>query len=213
MELFSFFLEVDKQKHIVVSLLLFILIFFIRKVLLKNKGFFRVLLHTIRDVLIIWILKEFFDLLGFWEPDLWDILANSFGIIIAIYIYYLIKESKKLENTNFFKYEKVLINDLKKKLIITWKKLYIITNIKYRQLFFKKELLLRLENKQEIYNLSQSFRDLYKIFKYFISLSCIWSINLIILLVKIPFIALFDTVEIFSRIVSYSYWLIKRKKI
>ena len=210
MNIFEFFSSSDKQIHIIVSFCLFLWIFFLRKLFLKNKGFFRVIAFTIRDVFIIWILKELHDLLGYGDPELWDILANSLGIIIPIYLYYLIKESKKIENSNFFKYEKVLIKTLKQKLIFTWEKLIILITIKYEQLFYKQKIFLTLRNKKETYCLSKSFIDLKKILKYFIIFSVVWLLNLIILLIKVPFIALFDTIELFFKLIKYTF--IKTKK-
>lgn len=171
MEEVNFFLETDKQIHILISFLLFSGIFTIRKIILKNKGFFRVISYSIRDVLIIWILKEFLDLLWLWTPDFWDILADSLWIIIPIYIYYLIKESKKTENTHYFKYEKKLLNDIKKKI---------------------------------------SIKHFYKTTKPFIILSKIWMINLIILIFKIPFLAMVDTLEIFFKSLSYTFHKFKK---
>ena len=205
MEIFDFFLAIDKQKHIIVSFCLFLWIFSLRKLFLKNKGFFRVVAFTIRDVFIIGILKESYDLLGYWNPELWDILANSLGIIIPIYLYYLIKESKEIENNNFFKYEKVLIKTLKQKLIFIWKKLMILTLIKYEQLFYKQKILLTLRNKKETDCLSKSFIDLRKILKYFIIFSVVWLLNLIILLIRVPFIAFFDTIELFFKLIKYTF--------
>lgn len=62
MDFLDFFLLIDKQKHIVVSLLLLIMIFLIRFLLKLHKSYFERFSYAIRDTFLIGMMKEGIDL-------------------------------------------------------------------------------------------------------------------------------------------------------
>lgn len=206
MYIIEFFLKEDKQLHIWVSLLLFVSIFVIRKYILKNEGFFRIIFFTIRDVFIIWLLKELIDLLWFWDPEFWDIIADSIGIIIPIYIYYLFKQSSKVEKTNLFKYERYLLYSIKNKINNIFFIIINLIKIKFYKLFYRKKIFLIIKEKQKQYEFKQAFTDLNKIFYYSIKLTFIWLINFIILFIQIPFLAINDTYKMLKNFSIYIYY-------
>lgn len=207
MYLFNTYIPIDKLKHFLVSLLVFLVIFYVRKFVIKNKWNLRVLAFTIRDVIVLWLFKEFIDIFGFWNPEIKDLVADTYWILLPIYIYYIVKESKKLEKSKLFKYEFYLINMLKIRIINMMKKSSLLLKIKYRQLFFRRKIILALEHRVVKYYFRKSCIDLLKIIKSLILFSFVWFINLIILLFKIPFLALYDMFRIISK--SVDFWVRK----
>lgn len=190
MIIIEFFTQEDKLLHITVSLILFIFIIILRKYFLKNEWDIRIVAFSIRDVLIIWILKELVDSLWFWNPQFWDMIANSLWIIIPIYLYYTVKESKKIEETNFIKYEKYLINEFKKR---------IITQINRIKLTKNQDNKVRMIALYEIYTIS----------KYTTLLSLVWIINLIILIIDIPFMAFYDLIKFIINFITIPFNKVK----
>jgi len=203
-------LEPDKIKHLLISLLIFLVIFYVRKYIIKNKWNFEIISSTIRDVLVLWLLKEFADIFGLWNPELKDLLADFYWIFVPIYIYYIYKESKKIENSKFLKYESFLINKLILKFKQIRKKVYILIYIKYRQLLYKKKIFLTLENKVASYFLKKSLKELLIIIKHLLMFTIIWVINIFVIAFKIPFLALVDTFEIISKSISFSFYKLRK---
>jgi hypothetical protein len=99
----------DKIAHFFVSFLLLVIIFWIRKKLLKDEWFFRVFAYSFRDVLIIWVFKEVIDLFGFGNPEILDLIADFSWVIIPIYLYFLIKKYSKIKDSRKIKFETDLI--------------------------------------------------------------------------------------------------------
>lgn len=204
MELYSFIFEYDKFRHFTLSLILFVIIFCIRKYKLKNKWLLKVISYTIRDVFIIWIIKEIIDLMWFWEPNISDIVANSVWIIAPIYVYYIIRESEQIEKSKFFIYEIEVFKELKQKIKTTYKRTNSLIKIKHKQLFYKKRIFNAIENRILTHYFKKSLIELVKIIKTTIILSLIWLINMIFLLFKIPYLALIDTYSLVMK--SLNYW-------
>lgn len=210
MSLINFFLLEDKQKHLIISVLLLFVFFLIRKILLKRKWFLVQLSFSIRDVIALWILKEIVDLFWYWNPEFLDLFADFFWIIVIFYIYFLYKEWKKLENNNkFFRYEVKLIQELNKKFIALIKRLYLFLSINYKILFYKKRILYYLPAKTRKFLFKRSFFDFVHILKYTFILSIIWIINLVILTIKIPFLAFYDSINGIVWMIKYSFDLNK----
>ncbi|MDP2090985.1 MAG: hypothetical protein Q8K30_05315 [Candidatus Gracilibacteria bacterium] len=205
MELYSFIFEYDKFRHFTLSLILFVIIFCIRKYKLKNKGLLKVISYTIRDVFIIGIIKEIIDLMGFGEPNISDIVANSVGIIAPIYVYYIIRESEQIEKSKFFIYEIEVFKELKQKIKTTYKRTNSLIKIKHKQLFYKKRIFNAIENRILTHYFKKSLIELVKIIKTTIILSLIWLINMIFLLFKIPYLALIDTYSLVMKSLNYGY--------
>jgi len=99
----------DKILHFFVSFILLFLFFWIRKYFLKEEWFLRIFAFSFRDVIIIWIFKEFIDSLWFWNAEFMDFFADLSWIIFPIYIYFLIKLSSKLNNSEKLNLEKNFI--------------------------------------------------------------------------------------------------------
>jgi len=104
----------DKILHFSMSFVLLIVFFVIRKIFLKEKWFLRILAFSLRDVIIIWIIKEIIDLFWFWNAEFFDLLANLSGLIIPIYLFFIIKLSSQLNKSRKLIYEKKLILKFKK---------------------------------------------------------------------------------------------------
>ncbi len=206
MEFFDFFLATDKQKHLIISILLLIVFFLVRKVLLKKKWFLIQLSFSLRDVLVLSILKEIADIFGLWHPELLDLFADFFWILVLFYIYFLYREWKKLEENNkFFRYEIRLIKKLKEKFIILIKRLYLFLRINYKILVYKKRILYYLPSKTRKFLFKRSFFEFVHILKYTFLLSIIWIINLIILVIKIPFLAFYDAINGITWLIKFSF--------
>ena len=99
----------DKILHFSVSFFLIFLFFWIRKFLLKQEWFLRIIAFSFRDVLIVWITKEILDYFWLWNAEFMDFLADFGWAIIPIYLFFLIKLSSKLKNSKKLKFEEDLI--------------------------------------------------------------------------------------------------------
>lgn len=210
MNLINFFLQTDKQRHILLSVLLFVLFFLIRIHFLKRKWFLIQLSFSLRDVFAIGILKEIVDLFWYWNPDLLDLFADFFWILIIFYLYFLYREWQKFEKNNkLFRYEIKLIQELNEKFIALIKRFYLFLNINYKILFYKKRILYYLPAKTRKFLFKRSFFDFVHILKISIILSLIWFINLIILIIKIPFTAFYDAINGIIWMTKYSFDLNK----
>jgi hypothetical protein len=210
MTFLNFFLATDKQKHLIISILLLFVFFLIRKILLKRKWFLIQLSFSLRDVFAIWIIKEIIDLFWFWNPEILDLFADFFWILVLFYIYFLYKEWKNLEeNNNFFRYEIILILKLKEKFVILIKRLYLFLNINYKILIYKNRILYYLPSKTRKFLFKRSFFEFIHIIVYTLILSVIWFINLIILVIKIPFLAIYDAINGIVWMIKYSFVLDK----
>lgn len=211
MELYSFIFEYDKFRHFTLSLILFVLIFCIRKYKLKNKWLLKLISYTIRDVFIIWIVKEIIDLMWFWEASVIDLFSNSIWIIFPIYVYYMIRESEQIEKSRFFIYEIEVFKELKDKIKTIYKRTNSLVKIKHKQFFYKKRIFNALENRIINHYFKKSLIELTKITKTTIILSIIWIINMIFLLFKIPYLAFIDTYNLVLK--SLNYWFNRMNKI
>ncbi len=205
MNFLEFFLQVDKQRHLIVSLVLLTLLIGIRLFILKRKWFLKQASFSLRDVLAIWILKEIVDMLWFWNPEFLDFFADSFWIIVVFYIYFIYREWKKLDNWKFIHYELKLIYKLKNKFSILINRFILYIKIKYKILIFRKKILYYLPNKSMDYLLKKTIFDFIHILNYTFIYSLIWLFNLIILTIKIPFIAFYDAINGIIRMIKYSF--------
>lgn len=99
----------DKILHFFVSFVLLFVFFWIRKYFLKEEWFLRIFAFSFRDVIVVWILKEIFDSLWFWNPEFMDLVADFSWIIIPIYLFFIVKLSSQLKNSEKLQFEKDLI--------------------------------------------------------------------------------------------------------
>ena len=101
----DFFYQNDKQKHIIVSAFILIFDFIVRYYFIQNKqNWSYAFAFALRDTIMIWLFKEFIDLLWFWEASLWDMVANIIWFLFPIYLYYSYKESRKLWQKDILNY-------------------------------------------------------------------------------------------------------------
>ena len=103
------FFPKDKILHFSISFILIFIFFWIRKFLLKQEWFLRILAFSLRDVLIIWLAKEIIDFMWFWNAEFLDFVADFGGAIIPIYLFFIIKLSSQLKNSRKLKFEEKLI--------------------------------------------------------------------------------------------------------
>lgn len=143
----------DKILHFLLSFFLVIIIFWMRKYYIKQTWFLRIFAYSVRDVILIWLFKEFIDLLWFWNAEVADFIANISGIIVPIYLFFTITLYKKLRLSRKIKYEKKYI---------------------YR---FKQE------------------KKIFKKIEIFLFLLIIWFWNTFYLFLKIPLLALIETID------------------
>lgn len=206
MNFFYFFLQTDKQKHFIISLLLFVMFILIRRYLLKRKWLLKELSFSLRDVLVIWIMKEIIDLFWFWHPELLDLFADSFWLILVFYFYYLFKEWKNAEeNDRIFNLEAKLIDKLKDKSIILYKRFILYAKINYKVLFYKRKIMYYIPNKTRKFLLKRSLFEFSELLEYFFFFSIVWLINLFVLIVKIPVIAFYDAIKSIIWMIKYSF--------
>jgi len=152
----------DKILHFFVSFLLIFLFFWIRKFLLKEEWFIRILAYSLRDVLIIWLAKEIIDFMWFWNSEFLDFVADFSWAIIPIYLFFVIKFSSQLKKSKKLIYEKNLIYKFKKSENILYKiKLFIIlTLIWFLNIFY---LILKIP----VLALKETYMVVKKIFSNF----------------------------------------------
>lgn len=210
MDFLNFFLTQDKQKHLIISVLLLVVFLLVRTTLLKRKWFLVQLSFSLRDVLAIWIIKEFVDLFWFWNPELLDLFANIFWIIILFYVYYIYREWKKLENNKFVKLELNLLDKINHKFLVLINRLYLFLKIQYKITFYKRKLLYYIPSRSRKFLMKRLFIDFILILKYFFTFWVIWILTLIFLVIKIPFIAFFDAINSIIWMIKYSFDLNKR---
>ena len=111
----------DKILHFLLSFFLVIIIFWIRKYYLKQAWFLRIFAYRVRDVILIWLFKEFIDLLWFGNAEVADFIANISGIIVPIYLFFTITLYKKLRLSRKIKYETKYIYRFKQEKILSKK--------------------------------------------------------------------------------------------
>ncbi|MFH1375804.1 MAG: hypothetical protein ABIH35_04005 [Patescibacteria group bacterium] len=76
------FLPADKWQHLEISAVLFLLILGARISFRAHVSEAVALILSLRDVLIVGLLKEFFDAFGFGAPQVSDLAADAVGILI-----------------------------------------------------------------------------------------------------------------------------------
>jgi len=103
----------DKILHFSISFVLIFIFFWIRKYILKQNWFLRIIAFSLRDVLIIWLAKEIIDSLWFWNAEFLDFFADFSWAIIPIYLFSIIKLSSKLKQSRKLKFENKLISRFK----------------------------------------------------------------------------------------------------
>lgn len=209
MDFFNFFLQTDKQKHFLVSLILFLSFFLVRKYILKRKWNLKELSFSLRDVLIVWILKEILDMFWFGNPEFLDFFANSFWIIFVMYVYYFYKEYKKTTDSKLIKKEIFLLENLIDKLILFFKNLYFYICLQFRIIYYKRRIIYMIPKLRRSYLLKKSYNNLIESWNYFLHFSLIWFYNLIIQTIKIPFLAFYDAINGIIWMIKYSFDLKK----
>jgi hypothetical protein len=205
MTFLNFFLATDKQKHLIISILLLFVFFLIRKILLKRKWFLIQLSFSLRDVFAIGILKEIVDLFWFWNPEILDLFADMLWIVVLFYVYYLYKEWKNLNESKFIKLEIILLNKIKDKFILLINRLFLFLKIQYKIIFYKRKLLYYIPNKRRKTLLKKSFFEFIHILWYFFTFWIIWILNLIFLIIKIPLLAFYDAINGIVLMIKYSF--------
>lgn len=198
------YIPIDKQKHIFVSLCLFFWFYLFRKYYLKEKWLFRQLAFATRDVLIVWFLKEFIDLLWFWNPDFFDFFADSMWIILPFYFYFLYKESENIKINKFFRYEVKVLLKLENKMVILFNRLKLYLDIKIKTIIYKRKILYYIPNRTRKFLFKKSFYDFIHILEISLEFSIIWLINLVVMVIKIPVFAFKDAISIFIKLVNFS---------
>lgn len=208
MDFLDFFLLIDKQKHIVVSLLLLIMIFLIRFLLKLHKSYFERFSYAIRDTFLIGMMKEGIDLFWFWNPQITDLLADSIGIFLPLYAFFLIKNLNAVKWHDFYKHEADLARYTFHNLYKVYQDLKYFMKHKFKKYILKNEKVSSKILKDEMYTLKNDCTNFKKSMRYFFLMQCIWVIDFLKFIFKLPIITLFWTFWlIFSPIYIYSnYW-------
>ena len=102
LELVEFFGSEDKIKHISLSAIIFVLGFALRYFGKINAHWKQALFYAMRDAILIGVLKEITDGLGFGDPDLSDIVADLIGLMFPVYIFVAYRETMKICKTPLF---------------------------------------------------------------------------------------------------------------
>lgn len=208
MDFLDFFLLIDKQKHIVVSVLLLTMIFLIRFLLKLHKTYFEMASYAIRDTFLIGLVKEVVDLLWFWNPQITDLLADSIGIFLPLYAFFLIKNLNAVKGYDFYKHEADLARYTFYNLYKVYQDLKYFIKHKVKKYILKNEKISSKVLKNEIYALKNDCTNFKKSIRYFFLMQCIWGIDFLKFIFKLPIITLFWTFWlIFSPVYIYSnHW-------
>lgn len=193
MDFLEFFLLIDKQKHIIVSLLLVIMIFLIRWLLKLHKNNYYTISYAIRDTILIGIAKEIIDLFWFGNPQITDLLADSIGIFLPLYAYFLIKNLNSVKWHDFYRYEWDLARYTFHNLYRVYFDIKNILKTKIKKALFWGVSVSIKKLKEENYILKDDFYDFWKTLKYFFILEFVWAIDFIKFIFKLPIISFFWT--------------------
>jgi hypothetical protein len=98
-----------------------------------------------------------------------------------------------------------LILKLKEKFNTLIKRLFLFLSINYKILVYNKRILYYLPSKTRRFLFRRSFFDFIHILIYTFVLSIVWSINLLILVIKIPFLAFYDAINGIVWMIKYSF--------
>jgi hypothetical protein len=93
--------------------------------------------------------------------------------------------------------------------MILIKRLSLFLSINYKILIYKKRILYYLPSKTRKFLFKRSFFEFMHIIVYTFILSIIWFINLLILVLKIPFLAIYDAINGIVWMIKYSFDLDK----
>nr|MDD3720424.1 hypothetical protein [Candidatus Gracilibacteria bacterium] len=213
----DFFYQTDKQKHMAVSAIILIFDFCIRYYFIQKKSnSLYAIAFALRDTILIGLLKEFIDMMGFGEASVMDFVGDSLGFLFPIYLYFSYKESKKLGNKDIFNYT----DDIFRQIFIGIKLVGKETgeSFKYGFGYFTKLIkdkinedsfsdmeMFKLKNKSKI-ELQEgigSIKNIIKVIKYFFIFIIYGTLEFVIELVKMPFFVLFKTFYIFFNSMAF----------
>lgn len=207
----DFFHQTDKQKHMLLSAIILIFDFCIRYYFIQKKtNSLYAIAFALRDIILIWLFKEFIDMLWYWEPSVMDFVWDTLGFLFPIYLYFSYKESKKLWNKDIFNYTDDLFRQLFISIKLVWKETW--ESFRYWFWYFTKLVrdkinedsftdieMFKVKNKSKIefQEWIWSVKNILKVIKYFFIFIVYWTLEFIIELIKMPFFVLFKTLYIF----------------
>lgn len=204
----DFLWQNDKQKHIVVSCFLLVSNFSIRYFLIqKRKNVIYALSFALRDTILIWLFKEFLDLLGFGDSSIDDFIANCIGFMFPLYLYFTYKHWVKLKK------EKDLLNYTDDTFRHLFKSLGFASKevgewLYYRFLYHGKKIkdkinedsfsdleifIARKKSRKEIQEWYSALKKLWKSMLYILQFLAYSIIDFIIEVIKMPFVILLKT--------------------
>lgn len=219
----QFFLQEDKQKHIILSTILLISNFYVRYYHLeKRKHAFKSLALALRDTLLIWLIKEIADSMWMWEASLADIAADIIGLLFPIYLYFAYKESRKIKEKDILNYTDDTMRHFLNFFITQGKEIkeWMFHGLTYFSMLVRDKINNEAFNdvemfqakrryKKEIHESNDSFKSLWKIIRFSFIFIVYGTIDFLIDLIKMPFFILFKTLYIFFS--SFSFLLEKFK--
>lgn len=213
----DFFYQTDKQKHMAVSAIILIFDFCIRYYFIQKKSnSLYAIAFALRDTILIWLLKEFIDMMWFGEASVMDFVWDSLWFLFPIYLYFSYKESKKLWNKDIFNYTDDIFRQIFIGIKLVWKETW--ESFKYWFWYFTKLIkdkinedsfsdmeMFKLKNKSkiELQEWIWSIKNIIKVIKYFFIFIIYWTLEFVIELVKMPFFVLFKTFYIFFNSMAF----------
>lgn len=206
-QIIDFLLEQDKQKHIFASAFILVFDFFVRFFFIQDrKKAVYAIAFALRDTILIWFLKEFIDLLGFWTPDFMDLLGNSIWFLFPIYLYFSYKEVKKLWKKDFFEYIdeyfahllyslKILKKEWKEGLKYSFSYWWKLFKNKIWEEEFSSLQLFKAKNRssKELEEWFFYFKKTWKVFRYFVVFIFYSILDFVFDIIKMPFFVLYKT--------------------
>lgn len=213
----DFFLQTDKQKHILLSAIILIFDFLVRYYFIQKKSnSIYAIAFALRDTILIWLFKELIDMMWFWEASVLDFVWDSIWFLFPIYLYFSYRESKKLWNKDIFNYT----DDIFRHFFISLKLFKKETgeSIKYWFWYFTKLIRDKInednftdiemfkaknKSKKELQEWILSIKNITKIIKYFFIFIIYWTIDFLIELIKMPFFVLFKTFYLFFNSMAF----------
>ncbi|MDD3144748.1 MAG: hypothetical protein PHV23_01410 [Candidatus Gracilibacteria bacterium] len=213
----DFFLQTDKQKHILLSAIILIFDFLVRYYFIQKKSnSIYSIAFALRDTILIGLFKELIDMMGFGEASVLDFVGDSIGFLFPIYLYFSYRESKKLGNKDIFNYT----DDIFRHFFISLKLFKKETgeSIKYGFGYFTKLIRDKInednftdiemfkaknKSKKELQEGILSIKNITKIIKYFFIFIIYGTIDFLIELIKMPFFVLFKTFYLFFNSMAF----------
>lgn len=208
-DIFTFFSQYDKVKHITISAIILIFDFVMRYYFLSPKQKSLSLVFAIRDTFMIGVLKEILDSFWYGTPDIWDLIGDIVWFSFPIYLYFLSREIVAFDKQRLFKYWDDILKQWYIDFVLLAKEggewlfayiQYLCYMLNYRfssKASIKKELfLIQKQKNKEVYEAKWAFKKLRKSLLFGGRFLIFSIIEFLIKIIKMPLYILLKTLYI-----------------